>query len=883
MHGYRRVVTLIFIALFFALPACAWAERDILKTTLENGITVILEEDHSAPVVAFQMWVRVGSADENEDEAGIAHVFEHMLFKGTEKRGVGEIAREVERSGGGINAYTSFDNTVYHLAVASRHFSTGLDVISDAVQNSAFDPAELEKELEVVLEEIRRGEDSPSRNLFKNLQKTAYTTHPYGRQVIGSKETVKALTRDYILEFFGKWYVPNNMTLVVVGDFDKLNAIEEIKSSFKDFKKRAEPHTPRPVEPPQVALRAVILSDEIAETHMGLAFHIPELKHEDTYSLDVLADILGAGAGSRLYKKLKIENELVHSVSAYAMTPKEPGAFFITLTLESKNAERTVEEITDVLERLAFEGPDPSELERAKTNLESDFVYSRETMQGKASQLGYYETISGDLAFEKKYIQGIRKVTPFDIKRVVRKYFGSAGMTFAALLPKKEKGVLSEEGIIELVKQTEEKARKSYAKVEGAEDIKKVTLENGITLVVKEDHSNATVAFYTAFPGGLRFETPATNGLSSFLASMLKRGTVKRTREELTRDIDELAGSIGGFSGRNTTGVFGRFLSKDFHKGLELLADVLMNPTFPEKELEKLRKDILASIKSQEDYLPGYTFKLLQRTLFKKHPYGMHVSGEIETVSAFTREDFSNHYEKIFVPERMVLVVVGDINKDRAVEKVQELFGGFKGKAGDMPELPPKLPIEERQTAILTTGEVKEKAQTNIGIGFLGTTITGEDRYPLSVLTEVLSSQGGRLFVELRDKLSLAYAVSAFSRPGVEPGLFALYIGCAPDKKDQAVTGLLNELQKVVTAEVTEEELERAKSAIVGGYEIGLQQVSSQASDMANNELFGLGYDHFKHYPGRIEAVTAEDILRVARKYITLDAYTISVVGPNAE
>jgi zinc protease len=440
-------------------------------------------------------------------------------------------------------------------------------------------------------------------------------------------------------------------------------------------------------------------------------------------------------------------------------------------------------------------------------------------------------------------------------------------MTFAALLPEGEKQVISEEGIIELVKDTEEKVRKRYAEVKEVGEITGVKLENGITVILKEDHSNATVAFYATFPGGLRFETPATNGLGNFIARMLTKGTKKRTREELIRAIDEIAGGISGFSGRNSTGVSGKFLSKDFHKGLELMADVVMNPTFPPEEIEKLRKDTLASIKSQEDYLPGYTFKLLNKTLYKAHPYGMHVSGKLAAVSAFTREDLLNHYERIFVPERMVLVIVGDINKDRAAEKVKGLFEEFKGKPDGMPE----LPVEKRPATILTTGEVKQKAQTNIGIGFMGTTITGEDRYALSVLTEVLSRQGGRLFVELRDKKSLAYALSAFSRPGVEPGLFALYIGCAPDKKNQAIEGLLRELTKVVTEEITEEELTRAKSAIVGGYEIGLQEVSSQASDMANNELFGLGYDHFKRYPAKIEAVTVDDVLRVARK------------GPNAE
>ncbi|MEE9613974.1 MAG: pitrilysin family protein, partial [Thermodesulfobacteriota bacterium] len=278
MRLYRKLAVLAILSLSIVLGRDALAERAILKTKLDNGLTVILEEDHSAPVAAFQMWVRVGSADEKEKEAGIAHVFEHMLFKGTEKRGVGEIAKEVEGAGGYVNAYTSYDNTVYHLAVASRFFSAGLDIMSDAIRNSTFDPVELKKELQVVLEEIRMGEDNPGRKLYKTILETAYTTHPYKRHVIGSRETVEALTRDYILEFFGKWYVPNNMTLVVVGDFDGEEALAEIKESFKGFNKGSDPHTPRPVEPPQTETRAVVSVESIAQTHMGMAFHIPELR-----------------------------------------------------------------------------------------------------------------------------------------------------------------------------------------------------------------------------------------------------------------------------------------------------------------------------------------------------------------------------------------------------------------------------------------------------------------------------------------------------------------------------------------------------------------------------------------------------------------------------
>ena len=208
-----------------------------MRTCLSNGLTVLLQENHAAPVVAFQAWVGVGSADETPDEAGIAHVFEHMLFKGTERRGVGQIAQEIEAAGGDINAWTSFDQTVYHLVLAARYFDTGLDILADAVQRSSFDPVELERELKVVLEEIKQGEDSPSRTVTQSLFSSAFTKHPYRRPVIGWERTVKKLKRDKLLQFFRKWYVASNITLVVVGDFDSDTALAKIEKAWGGAKR----------------------------------------------------------------------------------------------------------------------------------------------------------------------------------------------------------------------------------------------------------------------------------------------------------------------------------------------------------------------------------------------------------------------------------------------------------------------------------------------------------------------------------------------------------------------------------------------------------------------------------------------------------------------
>lgn len=881
---YARI--LLFILLSLAVIHAAGAgyasagDVAVFKERLKNGLTVVIQEEHSAPVVAVQMWVKVGGADESDKEAGISHVFEHMLFKGTSKRKVGELARMVESVGGSINAYTSFDNTVYHLAVPSRHFAIGLDVISDAIQNSKFDPDELAKELEVVLEELKMNEDSPGRNIYKSVLRTAYEVHPYGRPVIGYEDVVKGFTREDILRFFRKWYVPNNMTLVIAGDVDRDEAFRAVKESFREFNKGETRKRKRRAEPEQKGLRTDITHHNIIDTYLGLAYHIPDIKSRDTYALDVLEGVLGSGVTSRLYKALKVDANLMHGFSAYGMSLKDPGIFMVTGTLEAGKTGKAVEEILFQLKRLAAKEPTPEEIERVRLNIESSFIYSKETMQGIASKLGYYESVAGDLSFEAEYLKGIRSVTADDVRRVAAKYLAGENMTVSVLLPEVEKGTVTPEVISGAVKAAALRSaeeQKKFFEAEKDEAATRVRLDNGMTVIVKEVHTNPTVAFYAAFPGGLRFETPKMNGIGNFTAGMLTRGTKTRTREELSTEVQETAGSISGFSGWNSTGVSASFLSRYFDKGLGLFADVIMNADFPEEEIERLRPDIIAAIKRREDNLPSHTFRLLLDAMYDTHPYGMPVSGTEESIVKLKRKDLVRHYNRHFTPERMVLTIIGDVDTEHAVGKIKERFEGFKKGSSRLPS-PPK---EKRRTGIRTTGDEKDKAQTNIALGFPGTTIGSEDSYPLMVLSEVLSGQGGRLFINLRDKRSLAYSVSSFVKVGVDPGILGLYIASAPEKKDEAIAGLVEELKEIKTNPVTPEELRRAKNSIIGSYEIGLQTPGSQAADMTNHELYGLGYDFQKKYTEKIEAVTAEDVLSVAGKYIDLGAYTLSVVGPN--
>lgn len=853
-------------------------EMGVTKFQLENGLTMILEENNSAPVVAVNVWVGVGSACEEPSEYGLAHVHEHMLFKGTQRRGVGEIARVIEGNGGDVNAFTSFDETVYYVIIASRFLDTALDVLSDVVANSAFDPEELKKELEVILEEIKRGEDTPSRNLSERLFAEAYSVHPYKRPVIGTDVSVKSFTRERITNFYKKWYSPNNMTLVVVGDFDSRQVISRIKETFGALKSKPLPKCVTPEEPAQKEIRAFVFDKKIQEGYLSLAYHIPSVKNEDTPVLDVISHILGSGDSSRLFRRVKEEKGLVNSVYSYSFTPKYPGLFSLGGTLDPGKAKGALSEIIKETYRLKYEPVSFEELSKAKVNIESDSLYAKETMQGQAQKLGYYEVEAGDYKYEGEYLKRISQVTQEDIIRVSRKYFKNSNLTAGFLLPT-GKVTISNKEIGETADASAKAVEKELSPLsfEPSKDIKRVVLKNGATVLIKENHSVPLFAARAAFLGGVRFENKDDNGVFNFISETLTRGTTTRSTEDIARQIESIAGEVKGFSGRNSFGATVESLSRNFDKAMDIFSDVVLNSSFTPEEIERARRDILSDINREGDNLVRVAINLFLRTLYQEHPYGLNVLGTNETVAKIGRDDLIKVYKEYARPENMIIAIVGDVNEKDVLNTVEKYFGKME-KRGFSPPLVKSEPAPD--SIRMMTLDQKEKAQTHIILGFQAPTLRDPDQYPFEVLNAILSGQGGRLFVELRDKKSLAYTVTSFLTFGLEPGFFGVYIACAPEKQSEAVEGIKEQLALVLKDGITGDELKRAQNYLVGNFEIGLQQNSSQAAKVAFDELYGIGWDEYKRYPKQIYSVTNDDVMRVARKYINLNKYTIAVVKP---
>jgi len=860
--------------------------------TLPNGLRVVLQENHASKVVAFQAWVGVGSADEPPELAGIAHVFEHMLFKGTARRGVGQIAQDIESAGGEINAWTSFDQTVYHLVLASRFFDTGLDILADALFHSSFDPVELERELKVVLEEVKQGEDNPSRVATQALFATAYTRHPYRRPVIGYTKTVKAFTRERLLDFFHRHYVANNITLVVVGDFDTEAAKRTIRRAFERAPSRPLPSTRNGDarrEPQQRAVRSVVTLSSVRESHLAIAWHIPGIRHEDIGALDVASIILGQGDSSRLILEVKRKQERVSDVYAYSYTPRDPGLLVAGATLPPAELEGALDAILEQVFRLRSEDVTDEELRKAKTIIESDAVYQKETVQGQARKLGFFETVAGGIDYEAEYNRQVQRVTAPQIREVVSRYLTVENATVAVLAPQSSstdarrlEARLSSRPPGALARAEERfnrRAEPTVAPAREADEVVRVTLPSGARLLVKRDPTVSLVAMRAVWIGGLRYEDEKTNGVNNLLASLVTRGTRTRTGDELAHEVEAMAGSLGGFSGRNSFGIRSELLARHWERGLEILAECILTPSFSDEELEKERKHVLEDIRTQEDNVSAEAFRLFAQTLYRTHPYRLDVQGTAASVTALSRKRVVEYYQRHVAPEAMTLAIVGDVDPDAVVKKARALFGKANGKR-KKEQAPPRDPSP---TAPLDVFRVQNKQQAHLVYGFPGTTLSSPDRFALEVLSTILSGQGGRLFVELRDKKGLAYRVSAFSVEGVDPGYFAVYIACSPENLGVALDGIRDELHKILTVPVPKAELERAQRYLVGAHEISLQRRAALASTLAFHDCYGLGWDEYRRYAPGILAVTAADVQRVAKKYLDPQRSIIATVKPEAE
>ncbi len=836
---------------------------------LPNGMNVILSPKSSAPVVAVNVWVGVGSADETAEEAGLAHVHEHMLFKGTKRRGSGEVAMEVEGAGGYINAFTSFDQTCYYVVMSSRFMEKGIDILADVIQNSEFEADELGRELEVIQEEIKRGIDDPQRVATQCLFDVSYTKHPYKLPVIGTKESVDSFERKDVLNFFNKHYVPENMTLVLAGDFEIENAKAMIE---KHFTGKQTDYTPfvRPKEPTQTETRVAIETKDLKESHLRVGFHIPNILHEDIPALDILSVILGSGEVSTLHQKMVRSEKIATSAGAGAYTPKDAGIFLGVADYQLKD-DQTHEQLLNSLVDVFWEvGENPissASISRAKNILESQEVFGRQTIEGIAMKLGRSFITTGDTNFEEQFYNAVSKTSEADLRRVARKYFKPENCSIALVCSEDRKP--EEKALLDVIRKSFENRQKSENKA--ATGIRRETFGD-LTILVQEDHSVETFAIRAITMGGLRFENKENNGISSMLSDLLTQGNSTHDALAFATEAESRATSIHGISGRNTIGMGMSGLSKHLEFTRDMFIDSLTNPSLDEEEIKHSKHIQLLDIKAREDKIGAVNFDRFTAAFFGNHPYAMSSIGSEESVPRLERKSINEFKNKMF-NSPWVVSIVGDVNGDEMIAYFKDALADFVG-----PKKSIKIEAGRVEGRHFHIGNL-DREQAFVSVGFDAPVIGSGDQYTMEIVNSILSGQGGRLFMELRDKQSLAYSVYSNMLLGIERSAFMVNIGTSPEKVEQAISGIVSELKRFAN-DVSDEEISRAKTYLAGTHDIGLQRNGTRSMAFALDELYAKDFDRTLRYADDIEAVTKDAIVNFAKNYFNFENVVFAVTKP---
>jgi zinc protease len=829
-------------------------------TTLENGLIIIVREDHSAPVVSVQAWCAAGSIHEgNWLGAGLSHVLEHMLFKGTTTRPGSRIDQEVQEAGGYMNAYTSFDRTVYHIDVPNTGAKVAIDILCDIMQHATLPPDELAKELDVIRREMDMGQDDPGRRSGRRLFETAYTKSPYRFTIIGYPDIFNELKPENIRDYYTQHYAPNNVFYVVAGDVKNDDVIAQIKTAYAKTKARALPPTVLPLEPKQTASREIIEEANVELGHVHFAWHIPELRHADVPVLDVLAVLLGSGRSSRLFQQVRERQGVVHHVDAWTYSPGLPGLFGASAVVDGDKFEAARDAILAEIEKIKSLSVSADEVQKAVKQFISATLSSRKTMEGQAQNLGGNWLAANDLNFSERYLAAVKRVSHADVQRVARHYLTPENRTLYALLP-------------------EGSAPKAKANFENNADhpIQKIELPNGLKLLVKEDPRLPFVEFRSVFQGGVLAENAANNGTTMLLAKMLLKGTGTRSAEKIATEIESVGGHIDSYGGNNSFGVNAEVLSDDFATGLNLLADVLLNPIFPADELEREKEIQIAGIRARKDELLKSASLAMRRALFGENGYGLDSLGSEESVEKISVAGLEEFHQKLTVPNNCVLAIFGDVKIADVKAAVQKAFGNWKkNSTASTFNLQPST-----FNTLKRVEETVDKKQAVLVIGFAGTTMGSEDKYALDLIQECCSDLGSRLFLRIREQLGLAYYVGAQNFAGLAPGYFAFYTGTEPAKAAQVEKELLAEAELLRAEGLTDEELKRAKAKLVGQKKIARQDLGNLASTSALDELYGLGWQRADLDDAKYEAVTLEQTKAVAQKYLKADAFVVSIVKP---
>ena len=839
--------------------------NDTMLVRLKNGLTVYIIRDSRFPLVCTRLFVGTGSANETAEQAGISHVLEHMVFKGTEKRPKGQVARDVESLGGYLNAATSFDKTWFITDMPAKHWKTGMDVVKDMAFHPSLDPAELEAEKDVIVSELKGGDDTPTRRLFEDLQVAGLAHTVYGRPIIGFEKTIRAVTADDLRAYIRTWYQPQNMMLLVAGDIDPTAVLAHAEELFGDLKNDTILPEPAPVQLEGAAggPRVEVTYGPWNKVYLGIALPAPALGDQRSIDLDVLAYALGGDGTSQFYRKYRYEKQLVDSISVGNMSLNRAGLFYMVAQLDADKVEPFWQEFTRDLAALDAGKITPDVIERARFNYEDGMDRASETLDGLTSWKATVQFELGGPQGEANVRHALAAVDSARLRQAQDLWLRPDQVRVRVLAPEKAKlpdldAILQRNWPAPAVER--QKAAAAAEKV-GKREI--VDLGQGRTVILQPDRTIPYVSLEILRPGGNALLKPADQGLAQLTAATLTDGCGTRDLDAMERFVAERAASLSASAGVQsfTVSLTGpaRFNADYF----ALLGDLLHKPTFAEKDVRRQADTLKAALVRRQDNPMSFMGSKINGFLFPGgQPYGFDGLGTAENQDRFGPGDVQAFWKQQNA-QPWILSVAGDFDREKVLAFARSLPVPT-APAVDVPQ--PTWGADKRLPLSLPG-----RQQAHLLLAFHAVPLDHPDAPALMLLESVLSGQSGLLFNKLRDEQGLGYTVTAFYRSLPEAGFMAFYIGTTPRNLDVARQGFSGIIKDIKTDLLPAELLAKGLNRMEGSYYRGRQSLGARADEAASERLLDQPQDFQKRLLEKAAKVTPEQLREVARKYLLVD------------
>ncbi|MEH2094796.1 M16 family metallopeptidase [Nostoc sp.] len=896
--------------------------ENVRKTVLENGLTVLTKEVHTAPVVTVQVWYKVGSRNEEPGVNGIAHQLEHLMFKGTQNRPI-QFGRLFSALGSDSNAFTSYDQTAYYGTVERNKLKALLVLEADRMQNSQIEPEQLASEKRVVISELQGYENSPEYRLNRAVMQAVFPNHAYGLPVGGTKADVEKFEVEQVQKYYRNFYSPDNAVLVIVGDFQTGNTLETIKEVFGKLPRRqgaggrgqgaggrgqgAEgreqgaggaggeeliskcpiPHSPLPTP--------IVLREPGAGRLLQVVYPLPDANQPDVPMLDVMDYIFTEGRNSRLYQAL-VESGLASEVTASVTSLRESGWYEVLVTAGSKQDLKKIDSVlSSAIANVAEKGVTTEEVERAKTQLTADVILSNRDITSQAMRLGNDETTVGDYRYTDRYLAAVRLVKPTDVVAVINKYLTKESRTVGFFEPtqKQVTGVSDKpdsaqttENFSPGVPVLPSEVAKYLPPVDLVTDAiaqvlpQEFKLTNGLRILLLPDRSTPTVTLSGYIQAGTEFDPENQAGLAAFVSENLLNGTTSKNVLTIAKVLAERGASLNFEVHREGVHIEGDSLAGDLPIILEILADVVKNSTFPAKELELHRQQTLTDLQLELDEPSEVARRIFVQSIYpKKHP--LHTFPTEESLQQIQRQDVIDFKAKHYRPDTTVLALVGDFDLDKVRSLIQNEFGNWQ-VSGQAPTL--KYPPVSMPEKIVSVNPVLPgKAQAVTYMGYTGINRYDPRFHAALVLNQILGGDtlSSRLGAEVRDRQGLSYGIYSYFHTGKNAGTFLIEMQTSPEDSSKAIASTRQILQQIHQQGVTALEVETAKRTLISNYNVSLANPEELTDRILMNEVYGLDKVELHSFTDKLQKVTFEQVNQAARELLHPDKIVVVTAGPS--